>query len=134
MSDTEEYIWHSSATHEIITGCGSFYITIVLNDEQTRPIRILPHTGKAGGCAVETGILWRFALRDTQLSSYAKSINKVFTIDDIGERLYQYTKLGRATCQHGDMCCLHLITRMLFHYDLDLDKSYTLEEEEDENE
>ena len=123
--------WYPTVTHEVETGCGDFYITILLNHEGTRPIYLIPQLSKAGGCAIEKGVKWLFGLRSTHLSSFAESANKVFAIDDIGERLYQYHKLNGTTCQYGDMCCLHQIAKMLFHYDLELDKESTIEDEED---
>ena len=129
-ADTGE--WFPSVTHEVDTGCGAFYVTIVLNPEGTRPICLIPRTGKGGGCAVEKGVKWLFGLRSTHLSSFAESANKVFAIDNIGDRLYEYHKLNGTTCQFGDMCCLHQIAKMIFNYDLELDKSIPQEEDEDE--
>ena len=128
--DTGE--WYPNATHKVATGCGDFYVTIVLNQERTRPIHIILETGKGGGCAIEKGVKWLFGLRSTHLSSFAESANKVFAIDNIGDRLYEYHKLNGTTCQFGDMCCLHQIAKMLFHYDLELDKSIPQEEDEDD--
>lgn len=130
--ETEINIWYPSVTHAVETGCGEFYITIVLNHEATRPIRLIPQLGKAGGCAIEKGVKWFFGLRSTHLSTFAEAANKVFAIDDIGERLYEYHKLKGTTCQFGDMCCLHQISEMVFNYDLQLDKESLDEEDEDE--
>ncbi len=133
MEEIEAKVWYPSVTHKVHTGCGVFYVTIVFNLEGTRPAYLLPHLGKGGGCAIEIGILWKFGLRRIHLEDYANAINKVFAIDDIGERLYQYSKLSRTSCQHGDMCCLHQITRMLFNYDLLMDEHNIKDHEGDED-
>ncbi len=110
--------WYPSTSPCLKTGCGDFYLTIVLNDEETRPIFVIIAAGKAGGCA------------RAQTISLAAHLNTCLKSEQIGDRLHAYSELIETSC-HVEGCCVHLIAKTLFDIDLHLDKMREEEEEED---
>lgn len=105
-----------STTYEMKTGCGSIFIHILYNKDQTKVTKVHANLGKSGGCS------------RAQLSSYCELLSYLINQTKAKQITGALQAASGHKCQYGDNCCIELVNRCVLEVFEELGPK---EEEED---
>lgn len=99
---------YPSQTFTVKSPCGEMFATIVFDLGKTRPIHIILHMGKAGGCA------------KAMMSTLGDKLSHICAHEKDELRREAIVQMTGVNCHAGDESCIDALAHRLFKMESDL--------------